>query len=266
MKRVAPVSTLFTALIAVSLTGPCTAQSAGPEVEALETEVTALKEEVAQLRKELDEVLALAQIRALIEENRPMNISMSVEGAPAMGSDGAELTLIEFSDFQCPYCARHATQTAPELKNLFVDTGKVKYVFFDFPLGNHSLAPKAAEAARCAGEQDRFWEMHDVLFANQRQLEPERLPAHAGEAGVVDSAAFRECLDSGKYAASIEANMLEGAKLRVRGTPSFGLGYTEDGGRSVRVVKVIRGAQPLAQFQQSIEQLLAAEVPAEGSN
>jgi protein-disulfide isomerase len=225
-----------------------------------------LKEEVAALRKELDEVLALAPIKSLIAENRPLNVNISVDGAPSVGDETAKLTIVEFSDFQCPYCGRHVTNTYPSLKSQYVETGKMKYVFRDYPLANHKLAPKAAEAAHCAGEQERYWAMHDELFANQRALQPDQLPTYAGNVGVGDAAAFQECLDSGKYASQIEIGMQEGAKLRVTGTPSFGIGYTQDDGKSVRVVKVIRGAVPLVQFQATIDELLDGEMPVEGSN
>jgi protein-disulfide isomerase len=265
MHRGTPALVIFVAMLVVSVTSACTAQSAA-DVQVLETEVSALKEEVATLRKELDEVLALAPIKALIAENRPIDVSMSVAGSPTVGAETAKLTLVEFSDFQCPYCGRHVTDTYPSLKSQYVETGKMKYVFRDYPLANHKLAPKAAEAAHCAGEQDRFWEMHDALFANQRALQPEQLPVYASNVGVADPLAFQECLDSGRFASQVEAGLREGQRLRVTGTPSFGIGYTSDDGNSVRIVKVLRGALPLPQFQAAIDELLDGEPPVEGSN
>jgi protein-disulfide isomerase len=258
MHRALPTLAVIILVMMVSITSACTAQSSPQELEA---EVADLKEEVAKLRKELDEVLALAPIQQLIMENRPLDISLSVEDSPSLGDEDAKLTLVEFSDFQCPYCGRHAANTLPSLKDQYVETGKVKYVFFDFPLGNHKLAPKASEAAHCAGEQGKFWEMHDELFANQRALQPEQLPGYAEKVGVSDMTAFQECLDADKYASHIEARVRDGAQLRVSGTPSFGLGYTEEDGKSVRVVKLIRGAQPLPQFQAQIDELLDSDPP-----
>ncbi len=265
MHRAAQLLAVLVFIFLGSANSACTAQSPS-DAGSLEDQVAALKEEVATLRKELDEVLALTPIRSLITENRPLNVDISVEGAPSIGSETAKLTIVEFSDFQCPYCGRHVTNTYPSLKSQYVETGKMKYVFRDFPLSNHKLAPKAAEAAHCAGEQDKFWEMHHELFANQRALQPDKLPSYAGLAGVADSVAFQECLDSGKYASQIETSMEDGAKLRMTGTPSFGIGYTSDDGKSVRVVKVIRGAVPLVQFQAAIDELLDGEMPVERSN
>jgi protein-disulfide isomerase len=265
MHHIKPLLLAVTAILSMSITSACTAQS-GSDVGDLEAEVEALKEEVATLRKELDEVLALAPIQSLIQENRPINITMSVEEVPTIGANDAKVTVVEFSDFQCPYCGRHVTQTYPALKQQYIDSGQLKYAFFDFPLGNHKLAPKASEAAHCAGEQGKFWEMHDELFENQRALQPEQLPGYAANAGVADAAAFQECLDSGRYSDHIEFAMQEGTKLRVRGTPTFGVGYTEDGGKSVRIVKVLRGALPLNQFQAVIDELLEADPSTGGTN
>lgn len=215
-----------------------------------------LRQQVDVLRKELDEVLAIPQIRALVEENRPLDADLSVAEAPYLGDQHAKLTLVEFSDFQCPYCARHVASTYPALKDRYVAEGTLKYVFMDFPLQNHPEAPKAAEAARCAGDQGQFWEMHDHLFANQSQLGQPQLLEHAGTLGL-DATAFEACLTSGKYSDAVENDMAEGLRLRVRGTPSFGLGFTSMDGQSVRVVRLIRGAQPLAMFEQAIDEMLA---------
>jgi len=221
----------------------------------LETELAALKEEVATLRKELNEVLALAPIKSLIAENRPVNLSMSVEGAPSIGAETAKLTLVEFSDFQCPYCGRHVTNTYPDLKQQYIETGKMKYVFRDFPLSNHKLAPKAAEAAHCAGEQDKFWEMHDRLWENAGKLQPADLKEHAVALGL-DPGAFGQCLDSGRYAAVVGRDTAAGAQLGVSGTPAFFIN-----GRP------LTGAQPFEAFAQVIEEelALARRVPAGAS-
>jgi protein-disulfide isomerase len=107
-------------------------------------------------------------------------VVLSVDGAPSMGNGDAKVTLIEFSDYQCSFCGRHFSQTLPRLMTEYVKTGKVKYVLRDFPLEPiHPLAFKAAEAARCASDQGKYWEMHDRLFSNQQALGPKDLPRHA---------------------------------------------------------------------------------------
>jgi len=221
-----------------------------PDTQSLRDEVDSLKAAVAELQ-------ALPQIQRMLAANRPLDVSIDIAGAPSLGSEDAPLTLIEFSDYQCPYCARHVTNTLPELKAKFVETGKVKYVFLDFPLRNHTLAPKAGEAAHCAGEQGKYWEMHDQLFSNRTKLQPADLKAHASAIGL-NRAAFDECLDSNKYAVAVKKYMQVGTNsVYVTGTPSFGLGYTSEDGKSVRVVRSLKGAKPLSSFEKEINELLA---------
>jgi len=112
----------------------------------------------------------------------------------------------------------------PRIDAEYIKTGKLKYIVRDFPLESiHPRAFKAAEAAHCAGEQGKYWEMHDRLSANQRQLAPGDLTSHAQAVGP-DAAAFQGCLDSGKYSAHIRTDMLAGQRAGVRGTPTFFLG------------------------------------------
>lgn len=244
MLRIGPVGSIFLVLLVV---GGCQPPS---DTQALRDEVDSLKAAVAELQ-------ALPQIQRMLAANRPLDVSIDVAGAPSLGSEDAPLTLIEFSDYQCPYCARHVNNTLPELKAKFVETGKVKYVFLDFPLRNHTLAPKAGEAAHCAGEQGKYWEMHDQLFANRTKLQPSDLKSHAAAIGL-DKTAFDECLDSNKYAVAVKKYLQVGANsVYVTGTPSFGLGYTSEDGKSVRVVRSLKGAKPPASFEKEINELLA---------
>ena len=118
----------------------------------------------------------------------------------------------------------------PQIEKDYIDTGKIKYTFMDFPLPMHGQAMKASEAALCAGDQGKFWEMRDRLFANQNALAPEALLKHAEALGL-DAAQFKECLDSGKQAAQIKATMAEGQKAGITGTPGFLLGFVEADGK-----------------------------------
>lgn len=127
----------------------------------------------------------------------------------------------------------------------------------DFPLESiHPQAFKAAEAAHCAGDQGKYWEMYERLFANQRALGPSDLPGHAGALGL-DLAAFQGCLDGGKHAARVRRGLDDGQKAGVRGTPTFFLGVVDGGDAKVRVLRVIRGAQPFAAFKAAIDAALA---------
>jgi protein-disulfide isomerase len=161
---------------------------------------------------------------------------------PTRGPADAPVTLVEFSEYQCPFCAR----VNPTLKQLEQKYGnKVRFVFKDFPLPNHQQAPKAAEAAHCAGDQGKYWELHDRLFANQQQLQVPELKAHAKAVGL-EQAAFDQCLDSGKYAANVQADLDLGSDMGVQSTPTL---YING--------RVVTGAQPIAVFESLIDEELA---------
>jgi len=181
----------------------------------------------------------------------PMNVP--VGEAYSIGDPNAPVTIIEFTDYQCPYCERHFTETLPSLQADYIDTGKVRYVFKDFPLTTiHPQALLAAEAARCAGVQDAYLPMHDALFANQSQWSgqsnaAERFVEYAANIGL-DSEAFRACLESGEMETAVLADQAEGLNFGVSGTPAFFInGY------------LLSGALPYTNFSQALESLLAAQ-------
>ena len=169
------------------------------------------------------------------------------------------LTLIEFSDYQCPDCGRHARETFPQIRRDYVDTGRLKYVFRHFPIeAIHPDAFKAAEAALYAGEQGKYWEIHGHLFANQTDLGPARLLLHA-QAFALDPQLFRQCLEGAKRAAEVRQDLEDGQRAGVRATPTFFLGFTAAQDSQIRSVRMIVGAQPYARFKEAIETLLASQ-------
>src|SRR5262245_6542649 len=152
------------------------------------------------------ELRSRADLKVLLE---PLRADLRIpSGAPVRGGEHAPVTIVEFSDFQCPYCVR----SQPTLKRVRETYGeKVRFVFLDFPLDIHPQAKKAHEAAACAQEQGKFWPMYDRLFKSEGKLQVEDLKGYAGEAGL-DSAAFATCLDSGRNQAASERGVEEGAK------------------------------------------------------
>ncbi len=149
--------------------------------------------------------------------------------------------------------------TLPQIEKDYIKTGKVKYVFRDFPIESiHPQAFKAHEAANCAGEQGKYWEMHNRLFSNQKALGEKDLQGYAGALDL-DLQKFDQCLNSGKNAAEIREDTAEGVKAGVRGTPTFLLGLTEQDSSKVKATKMIRGAQPYSRFKQIIDRLLASQ-------
>ena len=168
------------------------------------------------------------------------------------------MVLIEFSEYQCPFCKRHADNTTPTINKEYVETGKIRHVFSDYPLGFHKLAPKAAEAAHCAGDQDKFWEMSAKLFENTREIGPEHLVSKAESLGL-DMAKFNECLESGKHAEGVKQDTAIGAKFGVTGTPSFILAVSNGDDSKLEAVKLIRGAQQLEVFKRELDAVLAKQ-------
>ncbi len=172
-------------------------------------------------------------------------VSVGVDDDPTLGSSEAKVTIIEFSDFQCSFCQRFWSETLPLIKESYVNTGQARLVYRDFPIDSiHPFARKAAEAAECADEQGKFWEYHDVLFANfdsWQQPGTEAFKAMAKNLGL-DESKFGACVDSGKYAQEVQKDLQDGSKAGITGTPTF----------FVNGVK-IEGAQPFSAFQEAIE-------------
>jgi len=228
-------------------------------------DLPAITADLERIKADLETVKSqLAQVLRLLSQRPPQGavvtsgpVRTSVADAPMLGSADAPVTLVEFSDYQCPFCQRFFATTLPALKRDYIDAGKIRYVFRDYPLEMHAQARQAAEAAHCAGEQGKYWEMHDALFQNQEGLTPPQLAEHAHSVGV-DDTAFAACLASGRYAALVTRGLADGAAAGVQGTPAFVVGRTQAG--DVVEGTPIRGAQPLETFRRIIDQLLADTV------
>jgi len=205
---------------------------------------------IAALQKQQD-VERREQMMAKLKAQEPVKILLvqprvKVESAgnPSTGGKDAPVTIVEFSDFQCPFC-RAAETAVKTVKDKYGD--KIRIVYLDFPLGMHAHAMDAARAGRCAGEQGKFWELHDAMFADQSKLAPADLKADAKRLGL-DTKAFDTCFDANKYDASIHKDMSQGQALGVTATPTFFVN-----GRQ------ILGAQPAEQFEQIIDEELAQQ-------
>jgi protein-disulfide isomerase len=229
------------------------------ELEELKKGQQAIQQQLQEMRQILQDRGSAAGAPAPAGTPAPnvKDVPLSVKGRPSRGDGGARVTLVEFTDYQCPVCARHARETSPEILKEFVDTGRVRYVVMDLPLESiHTSAFKAAEASRCARDQGKYWEMHDRLFEQQRALEP--WGAHAEALGL-DLAAWQQCLDSGRHAAGIREDMAEAQRLGARGTPSFLLAVTDpDDPTRVKGLSLIPGSRPFVAFKGDLERALAA--------
>jgi len=208
-----------------------------------------LSNELADLRKRqqilAEEVLSLRG-----------SAMLDVSGAPARGSETAVLTIVEFSDYECPFCIRYTREILPQVDAAYIATGKVRYVFRDFPIDQlHPAAIRAHEAARCADEQGRFWELHYRLFSAPGTHGDDELAARASEAGL-SLPEWRECLASGRTMPTIEASIAAAERLGASGTPTFFIGLRDPNTDQVRVVRGITGAQPFEVFEQTLEAIL----------
>jgi protein-disulfide isomerase len=182
--------------------------------------------------------------------------TLDVAGAPARGSDTAIVTIVEFSDYECPYCIKYTQETLPQVDAEYVATGRVRYVFRDFPIDTlHPEAMRAHEAAQCAAEQDRFWDLHYRLFSAPGTHTDAELEARAMEAGL-NLPEWRECLASGRTRAAIEASVATAEGLGASGTPTFLIGLRDQATGRIRIVRGITGAQPFEVFQQALDAIL----------
>lgn len=167
------------------------------------------------------------------------------DAAAAKGPENAEVTFVEFTDYQCPFCKRHFDETAGQIEQNYVDTNQVRYLIRDLPLPFHGNANAAAQAARCAGDQNQYWEMHDQLFETQETWSTgdpsEHFSGLAGDLGL-NVSTFDSCLSSEKYKAAVDADAALASKVGATGTPSFFVNGN-----------MIVGAQPFSAFESAIE-------------
>lgn len=185
---------------------------------------------------------------------------VSVDDDPVLGDKNAPLTLIEFSDYECPFCKRSFDQVLTELKKNYIDTGKVKLVFRDLPLSFHANAHKEAQAAECVRDQggdETYFKYHDQIFerttSNGTGLALNQLPVIAKSLNL-DVAVFQQCLDSNKYKAEVDNDLADAARVGASGTPTYFIGQSSNDG--IINGKVIIGAQPFSAFKAVIDELL----------
>ncbi|MGA2041399.1 MAG: thioredoxin domain-containing protein [Bryobacteraceae bacterium] len=209
-------------------------------------------------RQQADQILQeLRQIRQLLERQQqpagpPAKIKMNLEGAQMLGSKDAPVTMVEFTDYQCPYCQAFHTQTFGELKKNFIDTGKVRFYSRDLPLDSmHPDAMRAAEAGRCAAAQGQFWKLRDIMSHHPDKLDLASLLDDA-EFLKLDVTAFRACVVSERYKNDVQADMMEAMRIGSDGTPAFVVGKsTAEGIEGDLLV----GAQPYNTFDLKLRSL-----------
>ncbi len=250
---------LAVGLLTVLGCGASSAQSS-KETEALKKEIDGLKASQAEMQKSLNEVRDFLKAITGGRFGGPSieGTSVDITGAPVNGEASAPVTLVEISDYHCPFCRRHVQQTQPQIYAEYVNSGRVRHVFLHYPIDQlHPNAYRSHEAASCATDQRKFWDLHAKLWEKPVNTVDE-LTAVAQAAGL-EMSAFRQCLDSRKHAQEVKDSVARIQKLGINGTPAFLIGRTPAAGQPVKVTKFIEGALPFTAFKEALDTVLAAK-------
>jgi protein-disulfide isomerase len=232
---------------------------------SLQAQIDSLREGQARLQRELEELKALFSERAVRVDapaaaRPPEAMSLNVFGEPFRGSAGARVAILEYSDFDCAFCAKYATGIFPLIDHAYIQSGQVKYFFRDLPGPEHPNALFKARVARCAGEQDQFWGAHDRLFRDQRPFDAAGLAAFSEALGL-DRERFNACIASDRYLEAIQRSALGASRMRINGTPAFLIGTLSEDGTVLKVVKVFLGADSFQAFRSVLDDLLKPRKP-----
>ena len=248
-------SLLLTAVLCYSPLTRAAESPAGGDAPISQNTADAILKELKEIRRVLEKIEKQGG-SAGQRPSRPTTAKVSTKGKQTMGSKDAPVTVVEFTDYQCPFCLRFTKTAFPLLKSKYIDTGKVRWVALNLPLAFHKDATKAAQAAHCAGEQGKFWEMREVLYPNPQKLNVTFLPAHAATLNL-DIEAFNACLQSTRHLDTIAKEAKDAQAVRLTGTPSFIIGKTTS---DVIDGQVVIGAQPMNVFDAAINKALAQKI------
>ena len=236
------------------------------EIESLREDISTLKKDVGTLGQRLQQVMEkLDELtkppQASLETPPPIVPTLeNIRGLPFRGNESATVVMIEYVDFKCPFCMKFSKEIFPTILANYIKTGKVKYVYRDFPLQMHSGAMRAARVARCAGEQGKLWELRDRLLADQDAF-PVMDAVGIGQSVGINARKLDECLSSKRYIDDINQDIAEAHKMGVDRTPTFFLGVVESDNHVVRVSKVVRGVYPYDTFKADLDEVLASGRP-----
>ena len=214
------------------------------------------------MNRELSEIKALlSKLPAMPSNNQPPNINVKdvefdIGDNPVLGSGSARLILVEFTDYECPFCSRYVKETFPQILQEYVDKDILRYTVIDQPLPMHPNAEKAAQAASCAADQGKYWEIHKLMMTQQDSLNDLSFYARSLDLNIPG---FEKCLTADKYRERVQTNMALARRLGITGVPGFVIGLidTQNPG-SVKGISSIRGAMPFPSFQKEIEAAISA--------
>ena len=242
-------------LVSIIALAACTRPAAqSNDVESLRKEVEALKASQEAMKKDLEEIREFLRVATGGKFGAPPIEGQTVDlsGAPARGQESAPITLVEVSDYHCPYCRRHFQQTQPQINSSYIDQGKVRHVFLHYPIDQlHPEAFRSHEAASCAAEQGKFWELHAKLFESPARS-VDQIVERASAVGL-DANALKSCIESGQYSTAVRESVKRMQQLGVDSTPMFLIGMTPKNGEPMKILKVVRGAHPFDQFKAAFD-------------
>lgn len=249
-----PTTPTFVLVFALAL-GGCVANgpAAGNGATMTREQGDAILAELRDIKRVLAEQQS-ARAKAPDAPRAPATVRVRAEGGPSLGKADAPVTLVEYTDFQCPFCRRYHDRTFAEIRKNYVDTGKVRYVVRDLPLSFHEQAEPSAIGARCAAEQGRYWPARDALFAVQQELSPELVRKTIVGLGA-DAARYDACVKNPAIAAAVRTDAEEAVGAGVDGTPGFIIGRKT--GDQVEGM-MVSGAQPYSAFAARLDAMLAA--------
>lgn len=223
------------------------------EIDELKQEQKATREDIRMIKNLLLQGQKPVQRPAPPQVN-VHDVEFELGNNPEKGSKSAPLVLVEFSDYQCSFCARHSKQTYPEIYNQYINTGKLRYVFVDKPLPSHNMANDMAMAAHCAAGQGKFSEMHEGMMDSPEYINDLTILASSFD---IDMHKFKSCMETKKYADKIASNLSLAMKLHISSVPGFVIASVNpDDPQKVTGISFIRGAAPFTVFQQEIDQAL----------
>jgi protein-disulfide isomerase len=262
---------LLVLIVKLAWCGPTHAEE--PASGPLQKAPSSVQEQLDALKKGQEQILQeLEALRAMLPQNtakseiaaRPSATNLTVlnvHGEPFRGESKARFAIVEYSDFNCPYCAKYARQVFPQVEEKLIKTGKIKYYFRDFPAPDDPPSAVLARAARCAGEQGKFWQMHDHLFASENKAEREDVDFQAQAIGL-DLEHFKACMLSGHYSEAIKRSAATARRIGIRGTPAFVVGKLSDDGEVVFGSDVLIGVDSCETIEKALAELTAPK-PAE---
>ena len=246
-------SVFCAAVLSVALLLPLSAQQQNNGISSKQADdiINELRQMRLLLQQQATILQQLAQKGQAPAEPQPTRAKLNLDGFQMLGVKTAPLTMVEFTDYQCPFCQRFHVTSFSELKKNYIDTGKMRFYSRDLPLEFHPNAMRAAQAARCAIEQGKYWQIRDVMGANPDKLDLEHLVGFASDLKM-DTDAFRGCVTSEKYKNSVQSDVVEAMKIGANGTPTFVVGKSTPEGVDGEVMV---GAMPFQMFDEKLKTL-----------